>query len=185
MIYRAISLFLIGLALVAYAHAATFVVTKIADTNDGICDSDCSLREAIASANSVPSNDTIVFAPSVFMTPQTIDLSGGTISISSAGSLNINGPGTNILRITNPVLDTRHFDVLGNAVVVINGLTISGRGEIGFGGGINVFFDNLTLNEVLMTHNYAQFGAHHAANGAYSGWSDLQRRSICGAMREW
>src|SRR5437868_6281338 len=25
-----------------------FVVTKLADTNDGVCDSDCSLREAIA-----------------------------------------------------------------------------------------------------------------------------------------
>ena len=27
--------------------AATFTVTKTADTNDGVCDTDCSLREAI------------------------------------------------------------------------------------------------------------------------------------------
>ena len=31
--------------------AATFTVTKIADTNDGVCDADCSLREAVAAAN--------------------------------------------------------------------------------------------------------------------------------------
>ena len=27
-----------------FAHAATFTVTKAADTNDGACDADCSLR---------------------------------------------------------------------------------------------------------------------------------------------
>ena len=30
---------------------AVFTVTKIADTNDGVCDADCSLREAVAAAN--------------------------------------------------------------------------------------------------------------------------------------
>ena len=33
------------------AHAANFVVSKIADTADGTCNSDCSLREAIIAAN--------------------------------------------------------------------------------------------------------------------------------------
>ena len=32
-------------------EARTFQVTKTADTNDGTCDPDCSLREAIAGAN--------------------------------------------------------------------------------------------------------------------------------------
>src|SRR5688500_12333530 len=31
-------------------HAADFTVTKRADTNDGICDADCSLREAVSVA---------------------------------------------------------------------------------------------------------------------------------------
>ena len=35
----------------AGAPPATFVVTKLADTNDGNCNADCSLREAIAAAN--------------------------------------------------------------------------------------------------------------------------------------
>ncbi|PYS23626.1 MAG: hypothetical protein DMF72_08740 [Acidobacteria bacterium] len=38
-----------------------FVVTKTADTNDGHCDSDCSLREAILAANADPGPDTINF----------------------------------------------------------------------------------------------------------------------------
>ena len=32
------------------AHAANLTVTKTADTNDGVCDADCSLREAISAA---------------------------------------------------------------------------------------------------------------------------------------
>ena len=34
-----------------YAHATTYVVTKTTDTVDGVCDADCSLREAINAAN--------------------------------------------------------------------------------------------------------------------------------------
>jgi CSLREA domain-containing protein len=40
--------------------APTLSVTKTADTNDGICDIDCSLREAILTANSTTGDDTIV-----------------------------------------------------------------------------------------------------------------------------
>ena len=38
-----------------------FVVTKTADTNDGSCNADCSLREAIVAANANPGGDTIAF----------------------------------------------------------------------------------------------------------------------------
>src|SRR5262252_9249222 len=42
------------------AQATNFVVTKTADTNDGSCNADCSLREAIIAANSNgPGADTI------------------------------------------------------------------------------------------------------------------------------
>ena len=42
------------------AEAATFTVTKLADTNDGTCDADCSLRESIIAANADAAADTIV-----------------------------------------------------------------------------------------------------------------------------
>jgi CSLREA domain-containing protein len=44
------------------ALAAGFVVAKTADTNDGTCDADCSLREAITAADAAATNDTITFA---------------------------------------------------------------------------------------------------------------------------
>lgn len=41
------------------APTATFTVTKTADTNDGACNADCSLREAITAANADAGADTI------------------------------------------------------------------------------------------------------------------------------
>ncbi|MDJ0770626.1 MAG: choice-of-anchor Q domain-containing protein [Ilumatobacter sp.] len=40
-------------------YGGTFLVTKTDDTADGVCDSDCSLREAIAAANATGGDDTI------------------------------------------------------------------------------------------------------------------------------
>ena len=52
---------LVGLALIHPAHAATFTVTKTEDTADGVCDGDCSLREAIIAANASAGPDNVVF----------------------------------------------------------------------------------------------------------------------------
>ncbi len=41
--------------------ATTYTVTKVADTNDGTCDADCSLREAITAANANAGADIIEF----------------------------------------------------------------------------------------------------------------------------
>src|SRR6185295_3614990 len=81
------------------ALGATFTVTKIADTNDGVCDADCSLREAIAAANSASTNDVIAFDADIFGTPQTISLTIGQFQINNNGTLGINGTGMNLLTI--------------------------------------------------------------------------------------
>lgn len=44
------------------SHAATFTVTKTADTNDGLCNEDCSLREALEQAQQNNEQDTIQFS---------------------------------------------------------------------------------------------------------------------------
>ena len=67
--------------IVGTANAATFTVTKVADTNDGVCNADCSLREAFTASNTAPSSDTIEFDPALFGTPQTIRLSGTQLEI--------------------------------------------------------------------------------------------------------
>lgn len=46
---------------IGFAVSTSFKVTKTADTNDGACDADCSLREAITAANANPAADTISF----------------------------------------------------------------------------------------------------------------------------
>jgi len=43
----------------ASPFATTFPVTKTEDTNDGTCDPDCSLREAIDAANTNPGADDV------------------------------------------------------------------------------------------------------------------------------
>src|SRR5262249_50093320 len=46
----------------SYEYTPVYVVTKAADTNDGTCDTDCSLREAITAANANGGADTIRFS---------------------------------------------------------------------------------------------------------------------------
>lgn len=57
---NAASVPLLILALTHGAHAATITVSKTSDSQDGICDVDCSLREAISLANQSPGPDLIL-----------------------------------------------------------------------------------------------------------------------------
>ena len=73
---------------VCIAHGTTFTVTKTADTNDGFCNADCSLREAIVAANNTPGADLITFNTGGVQTPTTplpaitdsLTIDGGTIN---------------------------------------------------------------------------------------------------------
>lgn len=47
---RMFAAWVLVIGLTMAAQAATLTVTKTADTSDGVCDADCSLREAIAAA---------------------------------------------------------------------------------------------------------------------------------------
>lgn len=74
---------------VVASERATLMVTKSADTNDGICDSDCSLREAFAVANANFDHDTIDLTgvgDSFFALPL------GTIFVESEVTLNCGLP---------------------------------------------------------------------------------------------
>ena len=54
------------LAVTAAASAADLVVTKTEDSNDGVCNADCSLREAIQHANLTSGEDRIVLPAGTF-----------------------------------------------------------------------------------------------------------------------
>lgn len=131
------------------ALAATWLVTKTADTDDDVCDADCSLREAITVA---ASGDTIRFAVSLL--DQTITLTAGELVIDK--NLEISGPGATRLAISGNNA-SRVFHITANRTVSISGLTIRGgrvvvpRTDIGGGG---IYNDGiLTLTGVLVTGN--------------------------------
>ena len=70
----------------ASPFATTFPVTKTADTNDGSCDPDCSLREAIDAANTNPGTDDVpVPAGTYLLTLGQLAVSDD-VSIAGAGS---------------------------------------------------------------------------------------------------
>ena len=60
-------------------------MTKTGDTNDGVCDSDCSLREAIASANNNLGADQINIPAGVY----TITIAGTDEDNSATGDFDI------------------------------------------------------------------------------------------------
>jgi CSLREA domain-containing protein len=69
--------------LFVHASSTSFVVTKTADINDGSCDADCSLREAILAANANFGIDTIAFDIPVFDSGRNPTTGVFTIRVSS------------------------------------------------------------------------------------------------------
>jgi CSLREA domain-containing protein len=147
--------------------AATFVVTKTADTN-GTCNSgvDCSLREAIKAANDEvnhPGADTIVFAGGVT----------GTISLTTVlpnitSGVSIQGPGSGSLELTRTGGVFRIFFLTNGTssgpTVTISGLSITNGHATGAqfpatnGGGIFNDQGTLTVNNCTLSGNTADFG---------------------------
>lgn len=137
--------------------AATLIVTKTADTNDGACNADCSLREAIAAANASADDDVIVFDTTVFQGAKTIVLAGTQLTITNNGSLRINGTGASLLTISGNNA-TGVISIEPQAVVTINSLTITNGNTAGNGGGISNNGGNLTLNAAAVRNNTAGLG---------------------------
>ena len=144
------------------AQAATFTVTKIADTDDGVCDAaDCSLHEAIGAANQSATNDVIEFAQPLFSSPQTITIPSTLQINSGSGSLTINGTGAELLTINANNGFYRVLLVLGSGV--INNLKMTGGHIIGGGGGIRNN-GTLTLNNCDVSGNIGGSGAGGISN---------------------
>ena len=124
------------------------VVTKTADTNDGVCDSDCSLREAIYAAIS---GETIKFHSS--LAGQTILLSS-TLEIDK--NLTIDGSGlpsrisisgNNSVGVLLVHLD---FTVIIDSLIIKNGKAGQGAGIFNYGG-------TLTVMNSLLSGNHTEF----------------------------
>jgi CSLREA domain-containing protein len=132
------------------------VVTKTADTNDGTCDADCSLREAIATASP---GDTVLFS-SLFNSPQTITLGSGELFINK--NLQVLGTGADKLTISGNNV-SRVFRIGSGVTATLDGLTISGGNALSApvvsgGGGIYNGGGTLMLTSSSVSGNTASFG---------------------------
>ena len=145
------------------ASPLNLAVTKTADTNDGVCDADCSLREAIAEANLNNATDTITFDPVLVASPVTISLVGTRLDITD--DVVITGPGAELLTVNANNLS--QIFIVGNGVTAdISGMSLTGgnaSGEFTQGGAI-YSAGNLTLSGVHIYGNYAPFGGAVSGN---------------------
>ena len=126
---------------------AVYTVTKVQDTNDGTCNSDCSLREAIAAAGE---GDLIRFAAPPFDRSQAITRGGSALEISK--SVTIEGPGAARLSISGNDASSV-FSIPSGPAVTLQGMTIR-DGNADVGGGI-VSAGQLTLQGVAVAGNRA------------------------------
>jgi CSLREA domain-containing protein len=154
--------------------SATFTVSKVADTNDGTCDTDCSLREAVAAANAAASDDVINFDGMVFGSAQTILLSLGEIVITANGSLTVNGTGASMLTIDGN--NASRILTINNATTFINSITFTrgngvGTANTGRAGAIYNFGGTTVISNSIITNNTAATGGglNNAATPATPG----------------
>src|SRR5690606_27498444 len=84
----------LSLPIATPAAAAIFTVTKTSDGNDGACNADCSLREAVLAANAVPGSTVIVPAGHYRLSLPPPDRIVNTPRDGSGGNLLVNAPMT-------------------------------------------------------------------------------------------
>ncbi|MDO8615594.1 MAG: right-handed parallel beta-helix repeat-containing protein [Dehalococcoidia bacterium] len=147
------------------AAAATFTVTKPADTADGACNADCSLREAIIAANAAADADTISLpaGPYTLTRAGTFENAAATGDLDITGDLTINGAGAAATIINGGGLDGV-FHVKSGGVVSISGVTIqNGSGGEG-GGGIVNETGTVTLTNSTVSGNTAGYAGGGIVN---------------------
>jgi len=183
--------------------APEFLVSKVDDTNDGECtEDDCSLREAIQSANFCPGPDVIRLPAGTY----TLSIAGVDEDVAYQGDLDILGD-VIIIGEGIPVIDAngidRVFDIAEATDVTLEGLMIR-EGEEQQGAGIrnkgvlqltdiHIFnneatedgggiynFGSLTVDQGLITDNTAQTGS---GGGIYNEGDVLLTDTIVGTNR--
>jgi CSLREA domain-containing protein len=149
-------LLLASLGLVAApARSAVFTVTKTSDTNDGNCNSDCSLREAVVAANTAAGPDTIAISAGYYKLTLV-----GTDDTAAAGDLDITSNLT-LKAMGSVTVDGGGIDrvvhVTDSGTAWLSGLRITGGLATNSGGGI-INFGTVTLTNSTLSGNEAPSG---------------------------
>jgi CSLREA domain-containing protein len=140
--------------------APEILVTKTADTNDGVCSgADCSLREAVVRANACAGTQTIRVPAGTY----TLTRTGIDENAAATGDLDLTGSVT-ILGDGQPVIDgnaaDRIFDVKPGITVSLSGLVIQ-NGLAMYGAGIWSHDSTLNVNESTIQNNHTTWEGLH------------------------
>ncbi len=155
----------------AFEYITTYFVTKAADTNDGVCDSDCSLREAITATNANADADTIRFDGNYTITlgsslpsipdDLTIDGKGHTVVIDGNNAYRIFEPFDN-LHLKNMTIQngngTDGGAILSHDATTIANVTFSNNTASNSGGAIKNAGTILIISNSTFTSNTADIG---------------------------
>ncbi|HEX9669116.1 MAG TPA: CSLREA domain-containing protein [Thermoanaerobaculia bacterium] len=148
------------------AHAALFTPTQTADDN-GACDADCSLREAVLAANANPGADVIVLGPGVY--DLTIagagEDAGATGDLDVTGELVIAGDGAASTVLAGTAGD-RLLDLHGAPLELLD-LTLRTGSANGNGGLVRNLDGELTVSRGVLTDGHA-LGATSFGGAIYS-----------------
>ncbi|HLA95094.1 MAG TPA: choice-of-anchor Q domain-containing protein [Pyrinomonadaceae bacterium] len=133
---------------------STLIVTKLTNSNDNVCDNDCSLREAVFAASQDPGTDNITMAANVFGTMivgTEIAIENHNVNIIGYPSISSNTlivSGNNASRVFR--LENANVSMTGFTVANGNGL---GQSQPFGGGGLFAFGGSLTLNQMIFRNN--------------------------------
>ena len=155
-----------ALAIVASTSvtAAQFNVTKTADTVDGACNADCSLREAIIASNENPGHDTVRIPAGTYTLVRIGESSNDGLSddLDVLDDATIVGAG-----IDQTIISGNHsfriFHVFNNRrsepTTTISNMTITNSFRDSCGGGIRGAFGTINVSKVKFLNNFAERGA--------------------------
>ncbi|WP_293394089.1 CSLREA domain-containing protein [Nevskia sp.] len=159
------------------ALAADLIVTKFADSLDGSCDSDCSLREAVQKANQTPGASRIILAAGTyslsipplqnpdFEDPLVDDDDNLNGDLDIKGRLTIVGKGIDVTVIDAGRID-RIAEVLPGAVATLSKLTVRNGREPFRGGGLDVNTGgSLSLQSCAVTGNLSSAAFEPGSGG--------------------
>jgi Chlamydia polymorphic membrane protein (Chlamydia_PMP) repeat len=167
-----------ALGLVSPAAADDFTVDNLSDpAGAGACSdvtpSDCSLRQAVADANTNTGSDRIYFSPTLTGNIGLTLAAGGQIDITD--SVYVYGPGPDLLTVTSEPT-SRIFDVNpvnAGDIVEIDGLTLTGGNVSGNGGAIQNDDALLRVFGAELTGNTASgYGGAIYESGNYDSGQD-------------
>ncbi|MEA2561924.1 MAG: hypothetical protein QOH06_3428 [Acidobacteriota bacterium] len=164
------------------ARAAVFIPTKLTDSADGACDSDCSLREAVLAANAADTADGpdfIVLGAGIY----SLSLTGAGEDLGATGDLDILENLAIVGRdAAGTVIDAnkidRVFDVPAGVKLELASLTVTDGSVSGANGGGIRLLGELDLKRVVVSLNRAENGKGGGISAQIHSVLDVDQSSI-------